>query len=581
MKYKISSILKIFNLITIIAIITSIGISFSIHKKATAESTKQELTNTAVLLTPIITEKLGNSDIDDYINSITKNSELRITLIDQVGVVIADSSKDKELLSSHLNREEVTMAKISGKGDAVRFSESINTDMMYVALRFSHEGKIYYLRTSMPLKSIDLFANSFIKNFIFAGVIILISSLFLNLILTLRISRPLKAITETATAYSNGDFSQKIYFDNPKEFMILSQTLNNMAMNLEKKIRQIIRRKKEFESIFNSINDSILVFDKNLILLRCNKKAKRTFKLSKENYGKSSLIRIFDNTILLDTARKVLKEKEIQKITFEQTQQGQPKILQTHLSFFNYNKNDSILLVIDDISKIKKLETIRRDFVANVSHELKTPITSISGYLETLIDNPDADKETVRKFITTAHNNTLRLTEIINDILILAKLEEETLNKEDLKSTNIYDFLCNIKDEISEQLAKPGTISIDCDKELLWNISPNLIAHAVKNLIQNAFKYNENIPEVEIKTQIIENSLIIKVKDNGYGIAQEYKERIFERFFRLDSGRSRDKGGSGLGLAIVKHIIIAHKGTINLSSSPSGSTFTIKLPTAE
>ncbi|MEX2561444.1 MAG: ATP-binding protein, partial [Pirellulales bacterium] len=240
------------------------------------------------------------------------------------------------------------------------------------------------------------------------------------------------------------------------------------------------------------------------------------------------------------------------------------------------------VIVLNDVSRLRQLENMRRDFAANVSHELKTPVTSIKGFVETLLDGAMRDSQDSERFLRIIARQADRLDSIIEDLLSLSRIEKEG-DAADLVLTlaELRGVLESALHDCDSKASERGIrIALSCDDGLQARINPPLLEQAVTNLLDNAIKYSEPAGEVQLSGQTAGGEVLIVVRDQGCGIAEEHLSRLFERFYRVDKARSRKLGGTGLGLAIVKHIVLAHRGQVTVESAPSaGSTFTIHLPT--
>lgn len=339
---------------------------------------------------------------------------------------------------------------------------------------------------------------------------------------------------------------------------------------------------REHDIVLSNMKEGLLFID-------------RKNKITKLNKAASELLSVDMNDVYGKTAQETIKNSDFYAFihkALEAESSLQTEIIMDGLSktyiqsysvpIFNDNgKRNGVLIVIHDITNVKKLETVRQDFISNVSHELKTPITSIQGFVETLLEDELDDPEEIKNFLLIIKKHIGRLKSIIEDLLSLSRLEQDVARSEiSFTSTNIKDILktavqtCEMKAK-----SKSITLNLACDEDMQAVINPLLIEQAVINLIDNAIKYSDEHCTVSVSALKDGNNNVIKVEDNGIGIPQEHLSRIFERFYRVDKARSKKFGGTGLGLAIVKHIIQLHNGQIRVESEPNkGSTFYIHLP---
>jgi two-component system phosphate regulon sensor histidine kinase PhoR len=353
-----------------------------------------------------------------------------------------------------------------------------------------------------------------------------------------------------------------------------------MAKQLDEKLDIIGEQSSLQQAVLASMKEGVLALDYDEKILLLNKTA-------------GEILGINDETAHGKTLQEVVRISEIQKFFRKIISEGNPqeaeiiiqhekdKFLQLSgtLLYDVDEKALGALVVFNDISNLKHLDTIKKDLVANVSHELKTPITTIKGFIETLREGAIDDPKNAERFLNIIAKHIERLNLIIDDLLILSKLEDradETRTKEE----HILPVLRSVIEDYELKASeKKITIEVECDEELTGSINKNLMEQAIGNLIDNAVKYSDKKTKIQVIAGKENSDLVISVKDEGYGISEEHMPRLFERFYRIDKGRSREEGGTGLGLAIVKHIINAMNGSIEVSSTPGkGSEFTIRIP---
>ena len=374
-------------------------------------------------------------------------------------------------------------------------------------------------------------------------------------------------------------FAYKISIDSRDELEKLASTLNKMAKKLEDKINEIEIKNQHLLAIFESMVEGILVVDKTSRIISVNTTVEKIFNISKKDLEGKIFLEAIRNNGLSDIISKVLKTGEFTWCELSLMWPVQ-KIFQINASpVFEKGIVSGCLLVIHDMTEIRRLETMRRDFVANVSHELKTPLTSIKGFLETLLEGALDDKENNRRFLIIMQNHTERLNKLVDDLLSLSHLEsKEMLLKKDIFNlrqqvekviTNYEVQLKNRDIKIKNEL--PISISVNADKDKLEGV--------FTNLIDNAVKFNKEKGIIRIYSQDEERRIKIVIEDSGIGIPEKDIPRIFERFYRVDKARSRELGGTGLGLSIVKHIVELHGGNIGVESTEGfGSKFWFTLP---
>jgi two-component system phosphate regulon sensor histidine kinase PhoR len=404
-------------------------------------------------------------------------------------------------------------------------------------------------------------------------------SLIFSLILTTGITKLIKKIINVSKSFSAGNFNRKIYHNSNDEIGELADTLNKMAQNIEEKIKDINIQSQQLKAVFDSMIEGVIVVDKTKRIISVNKAIENIFSIAKDNVqGRVFLEVIHNNDIgeILDLTLEEGRGVSREIILLYPIQ----RVFEVNASpIFENNSVSGCLIVIHDITGIRRLETIRKDFVANVSHELKTPLTSIKGFVETLLSGALEDKENNRKFLEIIQAHADRLDRLVNDLLSLSHLESKEMaidksefNFNDEVNKVIAGFKAQIKNKQIELINQlPDGMLINADR--------NRVEQVLVNLIDNAIKFNKEKGNIKIYGEYLNESLKVTIEDSGIGIPEKDVPRIFERFYRADKARSRELGGTGLGLSIVKHIIDLHRGSIRVESIEGlGSKFIFTLP---
>lgn len=494
-----------------------------------------------------------------------KDNLVRFTVINKEGEVIFDNEIAK--LDNHNNRQEIIDAFKNGSGSSVRYSASLSTSMVYVATKIDDNTVI---RSSVPVNSIRVFTSGTLKYYIAIILLVFVLSLFLAVKLVKIIVYPINELQKVTSKIENGDLNKRAIIYNYDEIGFLAQTFNNIADQLEIRIIDSLDKKNKLEAILESMESGVIAIDNNENIILINSYSQKLFDLKEDNIGK----KISDCIIDYDLINFI---REIPEIGTKEVKLFHPieRELRVKKSpIINYlNNSIGIVITVQDITDIKRLENMRSEFVANVSHELKTPLTSIKGFSETLryVD----DSETKNKFLDIIDKESERLTNLINDILILSNIEN--IHKMESEYFNPGDVIENVLDMVKSQAYKKSIIIKynDCfNSEILG--SKDKFHQLAVNLIENAIKYSNENGIVKIDLTLEEQYFVFKVKDNGIGIPKNDIPRIFERFYRVD--KSRSTRGTGLGLAIVKHIVKLFNGEISVKSKVGiGSTFTVKI----
>lgn len=494
-----------------------------------------------------------------------KDNLVRFTVINKEGEVIFDNEITK--LDNHNNRQEIIDAFKNGSGSSVRYSVSLSTSMVYVATKIDDNTVI---RSSVPVSNIRVFTSGTLNYYIAIILLVFVLSLFLAVKLVKIIVYPINELQKVTSKIENGDLNKRAIIYNYDEIGFLAQTFNNIADQLEIRIIDSLDKKNKLEAILESMESGVIAIDNNENIILINSYSQKLFDLKEDNIGK----KISDCIIDYDLINFIREIPEIGTKEIKLFHPIERELRVKKSPIINYlNNSIGIVITVQDITDIKRLENMRSEFVANVSHELKTPLTSIKGFSETLryVD----DSETKNKFLDIIDKESERLTNLINDILILANIEN--IHKMESEYFNPGDVIENVLDMVKSQAYKKSIIIKynDCfNSEILG--SKDKFHQLAVNLIENAIKYSNENGIVKIDLTLEEQYFVFKVKDNGIGIPKNDIPRIFERFYRVD--KSRSTRGTGLGLAIVKHIVKLFNGEISVKSKVGrGSTFTVKI----
>ena len=405
----------------------------------------------------------------------------------------------------------------------------------------------------------------------------------LCLIVSRQVSRPFEEIRDVAERFARGDLAYKLAAGNSEEMTGLAGALNQMASQLQERLHTIVRQTSEQQAVLSSMVEGVLATDAQKRVITLNKAAAALVGNTLANPIGRNLHEVVRNPELRRFADRVLASDQF--IEDDVVLHGDPdRVLQirgTALRDQQTQNGIGAVIVMSDVTHFRRLETIRRDFVANVSHELKTPITSIKGFVETLLDGALGDPVDAERFLRIVSTQADRLNAIIEDLLSLSKIEQSE-HAADLvvEQVHIRDMLEAVLHDCATKAAERQIeVLVDCDESLSARINAPLLEQAVTNLLDNALKYSDPGSQVLVMAVEKDSEVTIAVSDRGCGIDDEHLPRLFERFYRVDKARSRKLGGTGLGLAIVKHIVQAHQGRITVDSTPGvGSVFRIHLP---
>ncbi|MFH0882043.1 MAG: ATP-binding protein [bacterium] len=548
--------------------------------------TTQDLEARAILLRPEIEKLLAESneqEIDPLCKELGANSKTRITVILPDGRVVGDSEKKPEEMDNHRDRPEVVEVLEGAVGSSSRYSNTLHLKMMYVAVPLHIGGRVAgVLRTSTPVTVIDHTLSSIYQRIAMGGIVIALLAAWISWVNARRITHPLERIRRQAQRIADGDLSGQLSTRGPEEVVSLAEAMNQMATQLEDRIQTILLQRKEQKAVFSSISEGVLAVDAKGLVISINKAAARLFDVDRKQVRGKTIQEVISNPdVRLFIVEALSTSGELEdEIILDAA--GDPRYLQAHGRPLIDEAGQSMgaVVVLNDVTRLRRLEHARRDFVANVSHELRTPVTSIKGFVETLRDGALEHPEDARRFVDIISRQADRLDAIIEDLLSLARIERDAENLDiEMNEESLQEVIHSAVMAVTPQAkAKNIAIEIHCPSSTTAWINAPLLEQAIINLIDNAVKYSGADAPITIDVQETESEIRINVTDRGLGIQPEHLPRLFERFYRVDKGRSRQVGGTGLGLAIVKHIALAHSGSVAVESTLGvGSTFTIHL----
>ena len=557
--YLLSTVIFIFVVVTVLFV--------SIFNYEYQQNIKGKLqTNNNMIISLLQSNNLR--DQQKFFTENLSSSELRVTYIDIQGKVIYDSSLNGESMDNHNDRQEIIEARKSGSAFTVRYSKSTENNMMYFATAF---GDGFIIRSSMPLKIVNGLGSKYFKFYIVAIIFSAVLSIWFSLKLSYIIVKPITDLDFITSRISKGEFHRRVKILSDGEIGKLAKNFNEMADKLEFTLNEVTDKQNRLEAILQSMDSGVIAVDRNSKVIMINPYAKKIFGITKDIIGQNLLDNIRDFELEHVFHQSDDDYKEI-KIVWPKERELRIKTA----DIINRSEHIGTVAVVQDITEVKKLEKMRTQFVANVSHELKTPLTSIKGFAETLKYVDDTD--TKEKFLNIINEEAERLTRLITDILTLSQIEQHKEVKKEKIDVNkivedVYNLMKNTADvkgiQLSIQQQKIKTLIGDADR----------FKQMLINLVSNAINYSESGASVCIGMESKADRCILWVNDTGVGIAKDQIPRLFERFYRVDKARSRAKGGTGLGLAIVKHIVLNFNGKIYVESELGyGSKFIVEIP---
>jgi len=561
-------------------------LNHALERYQTTEVT-EHLVNDAGLARVIAAREIHDLRVDAPLlaASIGREIKARVTIIAGNGVVVGDSevpAQELATLDNHAERPEVRAAQAKGQGSSVRYSETLRTDMLYVAVPFrSMAGERGVLRLALPLSSLEAAKREF--HTVLGGTLSLAALLLVSLsyLLTRVSARSLHAVAAIASRIGKGELGTRVPVEKGSEVGELARVLNEMALRTEEQLGRISAEKNRLDTILHGMGEGIMVADPLGVITLVNPAFRGLFAISDEVEGKQ-LIDISRHPALHESFRNVIASRQ-ERIEELQLRSPKEKTVLTHwVPLLENGVLQGVVAVFHDISDIRHLEKMRRDFVANVSHELRTPVTVIKGYAETLLSGAlESNPEQAARFVGIIYAHADRLGSLIADLLTLSQLESGTLVMESV-SVGLHSIAAHVC-SLLEQKAQDREVTIDFEglagaPEVLAD--PGRLEQVFLNLVDNAIKYTPAGGSITLSAQAEGDQVRVVVKDTGTGIPPHDLPRIFERFYRVDSARSRDEGGTGLGLSIVKHIVQLLSGTVSVESSGKGSSFYVTLKRA-
>ena len=576
--------------VVVAAVMVSMVVSGVIRDKTLAE-VQQTLNVRTLFLSQLGRPLLQGEKVSDFsrvIKEVAARSHTRFTLINARGTVLVDSDKDPSLMDNHARRPEIMASKFHVFGVATRYSDTLKTEMMYLARSVRNAGELLgYVRAAQPLTLINQRISES-RQMIFMGIgMIALIALFLGFILARHFIRPLLAMTQMAEAMAGGDFSSTLDYHRRDEIGRLAQAFNLMAEKSRQRITTINNDRAKLNAILTSMREGVVAVDCDEKIVHMNQAAVNILNIDDKEWAGKAIWEITRLSELCGALTEVLQSRVEIKRSVNISYGMQERVVEMYAVPLKSSTTMLVgaMVVLLDISELRRLETVRRDFVSNASHELKTPITAIRALVETMIDDAARMPEAVRaSFLNKIARQSVRLSALVVDLMALSRFEtqsQEQLLKVRLELNEVVAASVNCLMPLAEEQGLKLEYAVPGEKiELLGNAE--MLDQAITNILDNAIKYNAPGGRVKIELERVGAEGVVTVQDTGIGIPPPEKERIFERFYRVDKARSRELGGTGLGLAIVRHIVSAHGGRIEVESRiGQGSTFRLFFPVAE
>jgi two-component system, OmpR family, phosphate regulon sensor histidine kinase PhoR len=528
-------------------------------------------------------------------------SGARITVIDGSGKVLADSAQDPETMENRSDRPEVQQAFATGQGESLRFSTALERQMVYQAVRYQlPSGSPVVVRAAKPLASLDVALSELRRRLLLASLVIFLIGLIASLMISRMFSARVERLTEFSKRVAEGDFRPLPGDSSSDELADLGASLNETARRLESEIAMLSGERNRSSAILRSMVEGVAVIDAQERLVFSNRAFSEILNIDSKSSEGRPLIEVVRNSELTGLIRKALDGEEglqsdiVTGIVLQQSfsvtaapvKALEPAVGASKASrastAFPTQKPSGAVVVLHDVTELRRLERVRQDFVANVSHEFKTPLTAIQGFAETLLGGALEDPKNNRRFLEIMRDHANRLARLTDDLLKLARIEAGKLELE-FSPVGVIEFIERCAETA---LMKASRKQITLDIEIPPGLpavrgDASLLRDVLQNLVDNAIQYTPPCGRIRVSARVNTDEMVIEVMDTGIGIPLIDQERIFERFYRVDAARSREAGGTGLGLSIAKHIVDAHGGRLWVESTVGeGSRFSFSIPLA-
>ncbi len=524
---------------------------------------------------PIFLEQSG--DLDNLAKKLGKEIEARVTIIAIDGKVLGDSHEDPSTMDNHATRPEVMVALNGGVGTSTRYSTTLNEHMMYVAVPVADASAIVGVaRVALPLAEVWGAVNRIVLGIGLAMAVTSGLAIVAAALIARTTTRAVREITRASRKISSGELKQRLPVWTRDEVGQLAQTFNEMSANLSRLVEDLSREKAKLQSVLDNMTDGVIMTDSEGKIVLANKAAERLFNLEEKQVITKPLIEAVHDYEVHEILKQCLGTGRVQNVQFEST--VSKRFMRAIAIPVGEGELSGGLVLFQDLTELRNLQTMRKELVGNISHELRTPIAGIKAMIETLEGGAIADREVAMDFLARMHLEVDRLAQTVSELTELSRIET---GRAELRMTSVD--INALAEEVVEQLhplaeRKQVTISTNLAADLpVVKADKDRVRQAVVNLVHNAIKFNRVGGSVTISTKVDGGFVTVSVSDTGVGISQEDLPRVFERFYKADRARSGE--GSGLGLAIVKHVVQVHGGTVWAESEEGkGSTFSFTLP---
>jgi len=509
-------------------------------------------------------------------------AETRFSIIKLDGEVVFDSNRPIAALDNHHDRPEILQAASHGSGQSERFSQSVKTDLLYIALRLDDEsGPIGYVRLSSATRLISEELKALESQLIVVILVTLLIVFLVSFLLSRRFYRPIAAATVYAREIAEGNYQLRLPGRTQDEVGVLERSLNELARKTEDRMKRLVESRNQVEAILSGLEEGVVAIDKNENIAHINRAAMALLDLNGNIVGRNVW-----QAIRIPKVQSMLEAALNDSVDPDRSLVVQGRSLEVAILTMNSEagSHEGVILVFQDITERGRLDKIRIDFVANASHELKTPLAAIKGIIETIIDDETMPPEIARNFFFRILAQTDRLNKIVVDLMQLSRFDsyrDHRANRDRVEIVREFRQIYRTLKVTAEE--QEVSLMLNAEEEKIYILGDSeALSQLISNLVENAIKYSPPQSTVVMEIEREKKFVVIRVEDNGIGISLEEQQRIFERFYRVDPARSREMGGTGLGLSIVKHIADVHDGSVEVASEQGkGSVFTVRLPVTE
>jgi two-component system phosphate regulon sensor histidine kinase PhoR len=540
----------------------------------------------------LIAEKMppvlpGN--LDDFCKRYKEKTGARITVIDSSGRVLGDSDEPSSAMENHADRPEIRDAGMGAAGSAVRFSKTLGKNLFYLAVPVTRDSDRMFLRLSIPLGDVEAAMAQTRGRIFLASFAALLVAILMGLFQTRRITGSIEEITAFSKEVAAGHLGKRLFLKEKGEIGELAKNISDMAHELKTRLRQSEEEKHKMEAILGNLSDGLMLVDSKGRILVCNAVVERFFGVGPGIEGKT-IAETLRNAELMDVTEEVLRKREPVSREIRVTHPGELFLMVSAAPFHVHaakEKISGVVFTLHDITRLTHLEEVRKDFVANVSHEIRTPITAIKGFAETLLEGAIDDRDNALRFLETIRNHSERLNSLVSDLLVLSQIEmgDIRMEKHSVQIGTLIDTVfvtlrekADAKGLYLRKAFPDGHVEIHADRDKLIQILLNLVENGIKFTehggvtVSAKLKVQSGAGESPPASGVPHSTVEISVEDTGVGIAKKHLPRLGERFYRVDRARSRELGGTGLGLAIVKHLVKAHGWTMEIESTQGRGT---------